>query len=410
MRGRSMVIRLGAEMTQSPFDPIDPPERYQSSLPGYGLTYTSASNEKPKRNTPLSAVIVVSLLIGSVAGGVSGWLAADTLNNLGRSNAPVAPAATGNNSNGNSSLPPVKPLEGSVAAIVQVVQPSVVSISATGNNGAGTGSGFIYSPDGYIITNSHVIDTAVTTGDIEVTLFDRSSYPATLIGRNSSYDLAVIKIERSGLIPMRIGNSDQLNVGDTTIAFGSPLGLSGTVTSGIVSALNRPVTAGGVGDQSYISAIQTDAAINPGNSGGPLVNGAAEVVGVNSAIATLGIGASGSIGLGFAIPISQVQRIIQEIISTGTSSTPIAGISIDSAYEGEGARIAEVVAGGPSENSGLVQGDVITKMNGEVVADSTELIVAIRRNVPGDTVTFIVTEASGLEKEVTVTLGSREDG
>jgi putative serine protease PepD len=410
MRGRSMVIKLGVEMSQSPFDPIDPAERFQPPLPGYGLTYTTPSNEKPKRNTPLSAVIVVSLLIGSVAGGVSGWLAADTLNNLGGNNSQAVSVPVENNTNENSALPPVKPLEGSVAAIVQVVQPSVVSISATGTTGSGTGSGFIYSSDGYIITNNHVISTAVSTGDIEVTLFDRNSYPATLIGRNSSYDLAVIKIERSGLIPMRIGNSDQLNVGDTTIAFGSPLGLRGTVTSGIVSALNRPVTAGGVGDQSYISAIQTDAAINPGNSGGPLVNGAAEVVGVNSAIATLGIGASGSIGLGFAIPISQVQRIIQEIINTGTSSTPIAGISIDSSYEGKGARIAEVVAGGPSENTGLNQGDVITKMNGEVVADSTELIVAIRRNNPGDRVTFNVTEAGGLEKEITVTLGSREDG
>lgn len=397
-------------MTQSPFDPIDPPDRYQPPMSGYGLTYTNASSEKPKRNTPLSAVIVVSLLIGSVAGGVSGWLAADTLNNLGGTNSQVKTAPIESNDNSTSALPAVRPLEGSVAAIVQVVQPSVVSISVTAANGSGTGSGFIYSSDGYIITNNHVISTATGTGEIEVTLFDRNSYSAELIGRNSSYDLAVIKIDQSGLIPMRIGDSDQLNVGETTIAFGSPLGLRGTVTSGIVSALNRPVTAGGVGDQSYISAIQTDAAINPGNSGGPLVNGSAEVVGVNSAIATLGIGASGSIGLGFAIPISQVQRIIQEIINTGTSSTPIAGINIDSGYDGVGARIAEVVVGGPSENSGLNQGDVITKMNNEVVADSTELIVAIRRNNPGDNVTFTITETNGLEKEITVTLGSREEG
>jgi len=293
---------------------------------------------------------------------------------------------------------------------VQVVQPSVVSISASGAGGTGTGSGFIYRPDGYIITNNHVISTAAGSGEIEVTLFDRSSYPARLIGRNSSYDLAVLKIEKEGLIPLSIGNSDQLQVGDSTIAFGSPLGLVGTVTSGIVSALNRPVTAGGVGDQSYISAIQTDAAINPGNSGGPLVNAAAEVVGVNSAIATLGVGASGSIGLGFAIPITQVERILQEIIASGVSSTPIAGISVDSTFEGTGARVAEVVVGGPSENSGLSEGDVITKIDGEFVDDSIELIVAIRRNDPGDTVTFTATSPSGEEKSVTVTLGSREEG
>ena len=405
MRGRNIgdKLFLRGNMTQSPFEPPT----------GYGLSYTTPSSERPRRNTPLSAVVVVALLIGSLAGGASGWLAADFFQNLGQNNSSVASATdeTNNSQNNGTQIPAIKPIEGSIPAIVQVVQPSVVSISATGAAGAGTGSGFIYRPDGYIITNNHVIDTAANSGEIEVTLFDRTTYPAKLIGRNSSYDLAVIKIEKDGLIPLRIGNSDQLQVGDATIAFGSPLGLRGTVTSGIVSALNRPVTAGGVGDQSsYISAIQTDAAINPGNSGGPLVNAAAEVVGVNSAIATLGVGASGSIGLGFAIPITQVTRILQEIITTGTSSTPIAGISVDSTYEGLGARVAEVVVGGPSENSGLNEGDVITKINGEFVDDSIELIVAIRRNDPGDSVTFTATTPSGEEKVVTVTLGSREEG
>lgn len=390
-------------MTQSPFEPPV----------GYGLSYTTPSSERPRRNTPFSAVIVVSLLIGAAAGGVSGWLAADFFQNLASNNSTQASVPVENNnsqSNNGAQLPAIKPLEGSIPAIVQVVQPSVVSISATGAAGTGTGSGFIYRPDGYIITNSHVISTAVGSGQIEVTLFDRTTYPAKLIGKNSSYDLAVIKIEKDGLIPLRIGNSDRLQVGDATIAFGSPLGLRGTVTSGIVSALNRPVTAGGIGDQSYISAIQTDAAINPGNSGGPLVNAAAEVVGVNSAIATLGVGSSGSIGLGFAIPITQVERILQEIITTGSSSTPIAGISVDSTYNGTGARVAEVVVGGPSENSGLNQGDVITKIDGEFVDDSIELIVAIRRNNPGDTVIFTATSPGGEEKAVTVTLGSREEG
>ncbi|MGA0733267.1 MAG: S1C family serine protease [Candidatus Nanopelagicales bacterium] len=389
-------------MTQSPFDPPT----------SYGLSYTTPSSERPRRSTPLSAVVVISLLIGALTGGISGWLAADFFQNFSgnNSNQTAVSNETNQAQNNAAQLPAIKPLEGSIPAIVQVVQPSVVSISASGAGGTGTGSGFIYRPDGYIITNNHVISTAAGSGEIEVTLFDRSSYPARLIGRNSSYDLAVLKIEKEGLIPLSIGNSDQLQVGDSTIAFGSPLGLVGTVTSGIVSALNRPVTAGGVGDQSYISAIQTDAAINPGNSGGPLVNAAAEVVGVNSAIATLGVGASGSIGLGFAIPITQVERILQEIIASGVSSTPIAGISVDSTFEGTGARVAEVVVGGPSENSGLSEGDVITKIDGEFVDDSIELIVAIRRNDPGDTVTFTATSPSGEEKSVTVTLGSREEG
>ncbi len=404
MRGPNMGDKLitRGDMTQSPFDPPT----------GYGLSYTTPSSERPRRSTPLSAVVVISLLIGALTGGISGWLAADFFQNFSGNNSnQIAVSNETNQAQNNAAqLPAIKPLEGSIPAIVQVVQPSVVSISASGAGGTGTGSGFIYRPDGYIITNNHVISTAAGSGEIEVTLFDRSTYPARLIGRNSSYDLAVLKIEKEGLTPLSIGNSDQLQVGDSTIAFGSPLGLVGTVTSGIVSALNRPVTAGGVGDQSYISAIQTDAAINPGNSGGPLVNAAAEVVGVNSAIATLGVGAGGSIGLGFAIPITQVERILQEIIASGVSSTPIAGISIDSTYEGTGARVAEVVVGGPSENSGLSEGDVITKIDGEFVDDSIELIVAIRRNDPGDTVTFTATSPSGEEKAVTVTLGSREEG
>ncbi|MEY3469640.1 MAG: hypothetical protein RLZZ575_100, partial [Actinomycetota bacterium] len=164
-------------------------------------------------------------------------------------------------------------------------------------------------------------------------------------------------------------------------------------------------------DQSFISAIQTDAAINPGNSGGPLVNGQAEVIGVNSAIATLGFGGqSGSIGLGFAIPMNQAQRIITEIINTGRSTTPIAGISIDSTYQGTGARIGEVVADGPASKTDLKTGDVVTKINGEIVGDSTELIVAIRRNNPGDTILLTVKNSSGNEREVSVVLGSREEG
>ena len=186
---------------------------------------------------------------------------------------------------------------------------------------------------------------------------------------------------------------------------------SGTVTSGIVSAVNRPVTAGGQDDQSFISAIQTDAAINPGNSGGPLVNGQAEVIGVNSAIATLGFGGqSGSIGLGFAIPMNQAQRIITEIINTGKSTTPIAGISIDSSFEGTGARVAEVVSDGPAAKTDLKAGEVVTKINGEIVQDSTELIVAIRRNNPGDTIVLTVKNSNGNEREISVVLGSREEG
>jgi putative serine protease PepD len=215
-------------------------------------------------------------------------------------------------------------------------------------------------------------------------------------------------VAKDNLPVSTLGRSADVQVGDTAIAIGSPLGLQGTVTSGIVSALDRPVTAGGRGATSFINAIQTDAAINPGNSGGPLVDGAGRVIGVNSAIASLGGGAggqAGSIGLGFAIPIDTAQRIADELIATGSSSTPIIGAQIDSATEGEGARIAEVTAGGPAAEAGLRSGDVITELDGRVISDYTELVVAIRDKAVGDEVVLTVQRGAGTE-QVTVTLGA----
>ena len=376
-------------------------ENSNSPTPGFG-TVPSWERKKKRKNTPLSAVIVISLVFGGTAGGALGYLAADFSNGVSNSTSQVS----------ESSKPvAITPATETVSQIVQNVKPSVVSIKAEGSSGSGTGSGFIYREDGYIVTNNHVAAPAINGGKLTVYLEDKTSFEAKLVGRNASYDLAVLKIDATGLKPVNIGDSSAINVGDLTVAFGSPLGLTGTVTSGIVSAINRPVTAGGADDQSFISAIQTDAAINPGNSGGPLVNGQGQVIGVNSAIATLGYGTqSGSIGLGFAIPINQAQRVITEIIETGKSSTPIAGISIDSTYDGVGAKIAEVVADGPAASTDLKVGDIVTKINGEVVEDSTELIVAIRRNNPGDTIVLIVKNSAGNEREVSVVLGSREEG
>jgi putative serine protease PepD len=380
-------------------------ETTSSPTPGFATMPTKPSWERKKKRTPLSAVVVISLLVGGLAGGAVGFVAADLANGVSSN-----PTQTIQSPTINTNVP-ITPANETVSQIVQNVKSSVVSIKAEGNSGTGTGSGFIYREDGYIITNNHVVAPALNGGELTVFLENKTEFEARLIGRNPSYDLAVLKIEATGLSPVKIGDSNALNVGDLTVAFGSPLGLSGTVTSGIVSAVNRPVTAGGQDDQSFISAIQTDAAINPGNSGGPLVNGQAEVIGVNSAIATLGLGGqSGSIGLGFAIPMSQAQRIITEIINTGKSTTPIAGISIDSTYQGTGARIAEVVADGPASKTDLKTGDVVTKINGEIVGDSTELIVAIRRNNPGDTIILTVKNSSGNEREVNVVLGSREEG
>jgi putative serine protease PepD len=376
-------------------------EKSNSPTPGFG-SVPSWERKKKRKNTPISAVIVISLVFGGTAGGALGYLAADFSNGVSNSTSQV--------SDTNNPVA-ITPATETVSQIVQNVKPSVVSIKAEGSSGSGTGSGFIFREDGYIVTNNHVAAPAVNSGKLTVYLEDKTSFVAKLVGRNASYDLAVLKIDATGLKPVNIGDSSAINVGDLTVAFGSPLGLTGTVTSGIVSAINRPVTAGGADDQSFISAIQTDAAINPGNSGGPLVNGQGQVIGVNSAIATLGNGTqSGSIGLGFAIPINQAQRIVTEIINSGKSSTPIAGISIDSNYEGIGAKIAEVVSDGPASSTDLKVGDIVTKINGEAVEDSTELIVAIRRNNPGDTIVLTVKNTAGNEREVSVVLGSREEG
>ncbi len=283
----------------------------------------------------------------------------------------------------------------SVAGIAQRVLPSVVSISTESVNGSGSGSGFIIDSAGYILTNNHVVDAAIaSSGTIKVTLNDGTTFDAKIVGHEPAYDLAVIKIAATNLSALQFGDSDAIQVGDPVIAVGSPLGLSGTVTSGIISAKNRAVTAGGsAGESSFINALQTDAAINPGNSGGPLVDATGAVIGINSAIASMSPTAgsqSGSIGLGFAIPINQARKTADQLIKTGKATYPIMGISIDSQFTGVGAKIANVPnairAGGPAAQAGLKMGDVITVFEGQKIKSSEELIVAVRAKNVGDKV------------------------
>jgi putative serine protease PepD len=283
-----------------------------------------------------------------------------------------------------------------------------VQLNVGGADGEGTGSGFVISEDGYVITNHHVVAGAGEDSALEVSFMDGSTATGRLVGSDPGYDIAVVKVDRANLATVPLGSSADLQVGESVIAIGSPLGLQGTVTSGIVSALDRPVTAGGGVEQtSFINAIQTDAAINPGNSGGPLINAAGAVVGVNSAIATMGqFGGAGSIGLGFAIPIDTVDRIVNEIINTGASSTPIIGVELDSEYSGDGARVASTTTGGPAAAGGIQDGDVITAINGRIVPDSTSLIVAIRAQAPGDQITLTILR-DGNTADYPVTLGTR---
>ncbi len=359
--------------------------------------------------TLVAAVAAVALIAG-VAGGVAGFLLARRNNNsvtIDGADLGAAPARS------------VQRPEGSIASVAASVLPSVVQIKVDTSQGQATGSGFVIDEDGLIVTNNHVV--AGRQGSVQVTFANGKNTTARVLGTSASYDLAVIRVQARKLTALPLGNSDSIVVGDPVIAIGSPLGLSGTVTTGIISAKNRPVTAGddsGLSESSYINAVQTDAAINPGNSGGPLVDLDGEVIGVNSAIATVG-GAgfgqeAGNIGVGFAIPINQARRTVEQLINNGEAQFPIIGASLDGSYEGPGARIASQPAqdgtpalrdGGPADRAGIRPGDVITAINGQRVDGSAELIVAIRAHKPGDTVTLEV-RRGGDNRSVRVTLGA----
>lgn len=295
--------------------------------------------------------------------------------------------------------------------VAAAVTPSVVSIAVTTRTGGGTGSGSIYkssSTESVIITNNHVIEEAVTSGTIEVELLNGEILPATIVGRDIAYDIAVLRVKTGNLPVIKVGDSAKVSVGDPVIAIGSPLGLASTVTSGIISALNRPVITGSDGLESYVNAIQTDAAINPGNSGGALVDAAGKLIGVNSAIATLSSGGtSGSIGLGFSIPINEAKRVIEEIIATGKSTRPVLGVFFDQAYTGIGAKISRLSTGEGAEKAGIPAGSIIKSIEGFKITDDVSAIVRIRSAVPGSTITVIVElPNNGGLKTFKVTLGS----
>jgi len=295
-------------------------------------------------------------------------------------------------------------------SVAAAVTPSVVSIAVTTRTGGGTGSGSIYktsSTESFIITNNHVIEEAVTSGTIEVELLNGDVLPATIIGRDIAYDIAVLRVKTGNLPVIKLGDSAKVSVGDPVLAIGSPLGLASTVTSGIISALNRPVVTGSDGLESYVNAIQTDAAINPGNSGGALIDVAGRLIGVNSAIATLSSGgASGSIGLGFSIPINEAKRVIEEIIATGKSTRPVLGVFFDQTYTGIGAKILRLSPGEGAEKAGIPVGSVIKTIEGFKITDDVSAIVRIRSAVPGSTITIIVElPNNGGLKTFKVTLG-----
>ncbi|WAC58187.1 S1C family serine protease [Gordonia sp. SL306] len=361
-----------------------------------------------------AALIVGAVVLALVAGGVGGAIGANVADDSS-STAHNEPLGGDPNSGSQGQ---VEAPAGSVQEVAANVLPSVVSIIVRSGNAEGSGSGVVLSDDGVIMTNNHVVTEggATRAGDLLVIFSDGSRAPARVLGADSVSDIAVIKVEKTGLKPINVGTSNNLAVGQDVIAIGAPLGLEGTVTTGIISALNRPVSTSKEtgGTTSVIDAIQTDAAINPGNSGGALVNAKGALIGVNTAIATLGSSAEqqgGSIGLGFAIPIDQAIRVANELRDTGKATQAGLGVSVraNTELEQPGAYISDVTAGGPAAKAGIPTGAVVTKVDDRNIASGDALVAAIRSHAPGDTVT-ITYVVNGQTRTAQVTLETLQTG
>ncbi|MGH3950454.1 MAG: trypsin-like peptidase domain-containing protein, partial [Pseudonocardiaceae bacterium] len=330
----------------------------------------------------MAGVAAVALVVGGFAGGVGGYLAGDGVG----PGSPVSSLAAPRPAKQTGNAP-----AGSIEAVAEKVTPSVVQLQVVGNGVAGEGSGFVITDDGYIITNNHVIEAAADGGRITVVFHDGRRAQGEVVGRDPTTDIAVVRaVGVSDLTPVELGRSDDLRVGQSVVAIGSPYDLSGTVTAGIISSLNRPVRAGGAsGDQATVmDAIQTDAAINPGNSGGPLVDMTGRVIGINSAIySPRSASEAGNVGIGFAIPIDQARRTADEIIESGRATQTYIGATVTDGRNG-GSLIREVLKNTPAEKAGLKSGDVVVKLDDRVISGADELVAAIRTQAPGEEVTL----------------------
>jgi putative serine protease PepD len=374
-------------------------------------------SREQRRRRVRTVAVGAAVLLALVSGGVGGVVGAYLERNGGMGNVELPQTAA----------EPAGRDADSVAGIAARALPSVVTLHVSGSEDQGTGTGFVLDDRGHILTNNHVVEPAGSDGRISVTFHSGDTSEATVVGRDSGYDLAVVKVKGvSGLKPLPLGNSDNVQVGDPVVAIGAPFDLAGTVTSGIISAKERPITAGGesgdASDVSYVDALQTDAPINPGNSGGPLLDAQARVIGINSAIRSADSGTApeggqaGSIGLGFAIPVNQGKRVAEELINTGRATHPVIGVTLDMDYDGDGARVGTksgaggpaVVVGGPGDRAGIRAGDVITEVDGRPVRSGEELIVKTRAHRPGDRLELTV-QRDGEERTVSLVLGSSGD-
>jgi putative serine protease PepD len=392
---------------QQPSEQQAPPQHHQSSSPpqyppAYPLSSPSAA---PRRG---GRVIAAALLVGALAGGAAGVGGAALVgndSNASTSNADALTRGDDTSSNDGSTAASAAAIQGTTEAAAAKALPSVVKIYATGPQESGSGSGIILTDDGQILTNNHVVELAANGGSLAVSFNDGSTAKATIVGRDPLTDLAVIQADGvSGLTPATLGDSDTLKVGQQVVAVGSPFGLESTVTTGIVSALNRPVSTQSetaTDPATIFPAIQTDAAINPGNSGGPLIDMSGQVVGIDAAIYSDSQTGqqSGSIGLGFAIPISDAIPIVEQLRNNETPTHARIGVSVGDASDQvglpDGALVNSVDPGTAGAAAGLKKGDVITKVDDSLITDSDSLVATVRSYRPGDTVTLTVTSSTG---------------
>lgn len=411
----------------APYAPYQAPIPYAASAPSGPVPSSPSSPSGSAGRSRVGWMVAVAAVVGLLTGLLGGGLGSLLTNRVvagARAGSPVPaplPGAT------------TRP-DGSIAKIAATALPSVVTVKIRTADGSGNGSGFVIDRQGHVLTNNHVVSGATGAGEISVELIDGTSLPATIVGRDASYDLAVLLVDRTDLTPLEWGRSADVVVGDGVIAVGAPLGLEATVTSGIVSALNRPVAAGGGDETSFINAIQTDAAINPGNSGGPLIDANGNVIGVNSQIATgSGSSTSGNVGIGFAIPSNTVKDVVGQLIEDGKAEHAYLGISGATINEqlanalnlgtDTGVLVQEAPKDGPAAQAGIkagdtavtiqgqrvmAGGDVITKVNGTDLGSMEDLIDAVNGAKVGDEMELEV-QRDGQTSTVTVKLGTRPD-
>jgi putative serine protease PepD len=383
------------------------PDHYDQRIPD-GPT---SAHRKPPNHSRGGGLVFAGLVLAVVSAGVGGFaaLAVQPHTSISRLNAlAIAAAAT---PRAAASLGP-----GTVEEVAAKVVPSVVQLETDVADQSEQGSGIVLTADGLIMTNAHVVAPAADAdpagAHTQVTLADGRTAPFVVVATDPTSDIAVVQAKGvSGLSPITLGSSDDLRVGQQVVAVGSPLGLEGTVTTGIISALNRPVSTGPntATAATAIDTIQTDAPINPGNSGGALVDADGQLIGMNSAIATLGGSPdteSGSIGLGFAIPVDQAKRIANELIATGTATH--ASLGVQASDDTHGARILDVTSGGPAAVAGLSAGAVVTKVDDQVIDDADALAAAVQSKAPGKLVTVGYLDSTGVTRSAQVLLGTDE--